>query len=648
MAEEKPQDIITTLEGKEGKNPDEVIATYGRYSIVFLPKGATVGQNCRVRLIAIKEDSRKHMMYRGVPASDIEAEMYKDNGNGAVSRIKTRTNWLGIVNEAGMIETRPLAKRDGQPSAKSDSKVIWGKDLPSSVIEERQAILIPLEEEKIEDGQVVWRKTGEREENIKTLTHPVKEIDTPDVKKGGWPWNKLDYSSNRVVGNVRAEQASVYLDTVWQEMPDWWRKEIEAHFQVCSCGKYRYDAQGADGYKKCQTCREHEHCQLCGKESKITVINNQMVCDSCKANLDREQLINQLLSVDQKTAIAAEVNKLLGSELTLEKAGGEAVLRSSMDHFTSEARRSNLVDKWSGYYWYYFSADGIYGSKFSPIVLKILEFLPQASGNGLVEIITWLAGGAKPGRHDYYTLRQIEGDGKVEFTFSILEDLLKEIVAKLAAKEPILADLLRGSEKARIDALAGYRKIAEKFGSDSSQAREVEEFLQNQKQDYSAALEKIREIDELIAGEKRGETLLYFKAWHRTGGVTNNGHGWVIRPDGTLRERDSDDIRRHKSDGTYCWNIVQPDELALRWHCSSIRDVAENSTFEVVKLPVSGCTKEQREAVVRIEKEIEAPKGSFFLEGRIKEARKEEKNNNNEKVDPLKILQQGKKFSMGL
>jgi hypothetical protein len=625
--EEKPQEvIITTLEGKEGKNPGEVIATYGKYSIVFLPKGATVGQNVRVKLIAIKEDSRKHMMYRGVPASDIEAEMYKDNGNGTVSRIKTRTNWLGIVNEVGMIETRPLAKHDGQPSAKSDLKVIWGKDLSASVIKERQSTLIPLEEEKVEDGQVIWRKTGEREENVKVLSHPVKKIEV--FIEATWPWTNLNISTNGVRGNIRTdeERTSISLGTSFQEMPDWWQKEIEARLQICSCGKYRYDAQSADGYKKCHECREHEHCQLCGKESKIMVINNQMVCDSCKANMDHEQLINQLLMVDQKTAIAAEVKKLLSSELTLEKAGGEAVLRSSMDHLTSEARRSNLADKWSGYYWYYFSESGIYGSKFSPTVLKIFEFLPQASGSGLVEIITWLAGGAKPGRLDYYTERQVEGDEKVEFRFSTLKDLLGEIVAKLAIKEPVLADLLRGSEKARVEALAGHRKIVEKLGSNSSQAREVDEILQNQKQDYSAALGKIREIEDLVAAERRGETILYFKAWHRTGGVTNNGHGWVVRLDGTLRERDSDDIRRHKSDGTYCWNIVQPEELALRWHCSSIRDVAENSTFEVIKLPVNGCTKEQLEAVARIEQEIEAPKGSFFLEGKVKakEVRKEE------------------------
>ncbi|MBU4580296.1 hypothetical protein KKB43_04745 [Patescibacteria group bacterium] len=616
--EEKSQEIITILEAKEGKNSGEAIATYGRHNIVFLPKGAIVGQNVRVKLIALeKKDARGHTMYRGVPASDIEAEMYKDNGNGTVSRIKTRTNWLGIVSEVGMIETRPLAKREGQPSTKSDSKVVWGKDLPSSVIEERQSTLIPLEEEKVEDGQVVWWKTGEREENIKILSHLVKKIEVLNIE-ATWPWTNLDISTNGVRGNIRTdeERTSISLGTSFQEMPDWWQKEIEARFQVCVCGRYRYDVQCADGYKKCQTCREHEHCQSCGKESKITVINNQMVCDFCKANLDHEQLINQLLTAEQKTAIVAEVKKLLGSELILEKEGGEAVLRSSMDHLTSEARRSNLADKWSGYHRYFFLEDGIYGSKFSPAALKILEFLPQASGNGLVEIITWLSGGAKPGKHDYYTLRQIEGDSKVEFTFSTLEDLLKEIVVKLAAKESVLADLLRGSEKSRVEALAGYRKIVEKFGSDSSQAREVEEFLQNQKQDYSAALEKIREIEKLIAGEKSGETIVNFEARHRRKGGANNCDARVFRADGSSREpRNS--AGRIGRDGTYTWPIVETDDLAIVWECERLKYI-EDSVCKVVKFPKNGLTPDQRKAVAQFEKEIGMPKGSFFLEGKIK------------------------------
>ena len=111
-----------------------------------------------------------------------------------------------------------------------------------------------------------------------------------------------------------------------------------------------------------------------------------------------------------------------------------------------------------------------------------------------------------------------------------------------------------------------------------------------------------------------GEILLGFEAWHRRGGMTSNGDGWVIKADGTLRQRDTDDVHRHKSDGNYRWNRIERNELALRWACSSRRDVAGNSTFETVKLPVGGLTNEQLATVRQIEEEIEAPQGAFGLD----------------------------------
>lgn len=141
----------------------------------------------------------------------------------------------------------------------------------------------------------------------------------------------------------------------------------------------------------------------------------------------------------------------------------------------------------------------------------------------------------------------------------------------------------------------------------------------------------------LAKKEKGGEIVTGFTAWHRIGGATNNGDGWVVRPDGSLRERDSDDIKRHKSDGNYRWEIVQPEELAISW--SKAYTAAEHE-FVIHKLPVGGCTPEQLATVVRLEQEIEGRfKGSvgmsgktspgigkgWNLGGKIKEVRKEEK-----------------------
>jgi len=117
-------------------------------------------------------------------------------------------------------------------------------------------------------------------------------------------------------------------------------------------------------------------------------------------------------------------------------------------------------------------------------------------------------------------------------------------------------------------------------------------------------------IDELVSS---GEIYINFTAWHRRGGASNNGDGWVIRPDGSIRNHDSDDILRYKHDGNLTWSRVMPDEIAIRWRCSSNSDVAKNSQFEIVKRPKNELTKEQMERVAEIEREINAPEGAFGL-----------------------------------
>ena len=149
--------------------------------------------------------------------------------------------------------------------------------------------------------------------------------------------------------------------------------------------------------------------------------------------------------------------------------------------------------------------------------------------------------------------------------------------------------------------------------------------------DSEKVLEKFFEIElELKSLEERqlaGEILRNFESWSRSGGMTNCGNGWVIRADGSLRQHDSDDIRRHKSDGNLHWDCVFSEELALRWHCSSRSNVAKNSTSEVVKAPVGGYTKEQLATVAQIEDEIEAPRGAFGFRERKEEVKEEKKEN---------------------
>jgi len=119
---------------------------------------------------------------------------------------------------------------------------------------------------------------------------------------------------------------------------------------------------------------------------------------------------------------------------------------------------------------------------------------------------------------------------------------------------------------------------------------------------------------EMLSRQNAGEVLANFEAGHRRGGMTGNGDGWVILPDGTFRLRDSDDVPRHKNDGRYHWNLIQPEELALRWCCGHMGDVTGSSQFGVAHMPVDGLTLEQKEAVRLIEEQIGAPAGSFGLD----------------------------------
>lgn len=140
--------------------------------------------------------------------------------------------------------------------------------------------------------------------------------------------------------------------------------------------------------------------------------------------------------------------------------------------------------------------------------------------------------------------------------------------------------------------------------------KELEDRFETAKQAKAEAEVRQAEIDKFV---EAGEILVNFEAWHRRGGMSGNGDGWVIRPDGTLREADSNDVRRYKSDGTYTWNLVSEEELALKWACQTMRNVSGSSDFDVVKLPVGGCTLEQLAAIEQIESEIGAPQNAFGM-----------------------------------
>lgn len=131
--------------------------------------------------------------------------------------------------------------------------------------------------------------------------------------------------------------------------------------------------------------------------------------------------------------------------------------------------------------------------------------------------------------------------------------------------------------------------------------------------------EKISNIAESASDKEKqienGEILVNFTWHYRGSGVTGRSNAWVIRPDGTLREKDTDNIRRHKSDGDLVWNIVNPEELAVSWSCGTIRDINGTSDFNINKLPVNGLTPEQLDAIKNIETDyINTNEGMFGLD----------------------------------
>ena len=145
--------------------------------------------------------------------------------------------------------------------------------------------------------------------------------------------------------------------------------------------------------------------------------------------------------------------------------------------------------------------------------------------------------------------------------------------------------------------------------------------MQSWVRDAAQVMSDVTEVSEsavdLSEQTREGKILTEFEAGHRRGGVTGCGDGWVVRADGSLREPDERDVPRFKSDGTYRWNLVTEEELALVWHCGTTRDVDGSSGFIVEKMPVGGLTDAQRAAVALIEDDIGASRGVFGLDPEI-------------------------------
>ena len=177
------------------------------------------------------------------------------------------------------------------------------------------------------------------------------------------------------------------------------------------------------------------------------------------------------------------------------------------------------------------------------------------------------------------------------------------------------AELLAKLEEAQALTYFGYarvdftRQLEEARYFDTMETNSIEWWIKFAGEELAKFEAKRDEAIELERRVKASEVLFDFSAWHRRGGMSRLGDGWVIRPDGTRRESDRNSIARHKSDGMLFWNLVEADELALTW--------GGDLTGEVAKLPVGGCTPEQLATVEAIEKELRLSPNAFGLHPEI-------------------------------
>ncbi len=127
----------------------------------------------------------------------------------------------------------------------------------------------------------------------------------------------------------------------------------------------------------------------------------------------------------------------------------------------------------------------------------------------------------------------------------------------------------------------------------------AEEQARRQAAEEAEARRKAEEAEQMAAAVASGRALADFSAFVHTSSQRGDGGGYVIRPDGSLREHDRDEYSRSHQRGTHTrhWDYVYPREASLSWE--GFREHAERDGV-VHKLPVDGLTPEQRETLARL------------------------------------------------
>ncbi len=509
-------ELIVTLEVCEGKNPGKPVGFYGsgkRSSIVFLPKHAPIGTKVRVRLEKLtnpdgsdKLDGGSKPMFEGRPAPDEVIEQWLEE-NGQIVKFEVTLDWQHpfdsskavdptSAKDTKVLEHRPIAERRASPIQRQTPALVWGTDWASSTVEVTTTETIPIEAEAAVNGQRSWKKVREEPGTVTTTPFPLASW---SVVGGTWQSNRLaptyDPAWTLTIRAKYQPQGSSWETshdhaTTWSALPAWLQQELTAQYTLCVCGQHRIDQVQAGGYSRCEQCRTEAVCDQCGKVTgKVTLVGTRTVCDGCQPYVTAEDLLMLHLSSAHRQQLAAEASALLGGD-HYDREAGEVLLRATADHLTDDWKRKSLIEKWGGYDHYYFTSEGIFGSKLDPAALAILRHLPSAAGNGLVELVAWVYttnhkfSSASDRERDFYAQTQVNGKA---CSLPLSESAVKLLAENLSKSEKTLSTWLRGTEADRQTLVVGCSSLSDRF------ARKIDEILQADRQDYATGATVIAE-----------------------------------------------------------------------------------------------------------------------------------------------------------
>lgn len=151
----------------------------------------------------------------------------------------------------------------------------------------------------------------------------------------------------------------------------------------------------------------------------------------------------------------------------------------------------------------------------------------------------------------------------------------------------------------------GFRRFSNDFPELVSQWADVAEQKRAEEERARRAAEAERQAaEQKTAAEAEAKAMGLpsdVRIWNRTGAATNQGHGWVITPEGTDRPEDRIAEETRCGDGYQTWDQILPGELVLEW---SHAYTAAPHEFNVVFRPEK-ITEAQAERAAEIQNELE-------------------------------------------